>query len=232
MTDLVDPLVAGQRAVDILVNNACTIRRGPAIELSDQDWFAVLQVNLSARFALARAVARQLLDRGYRKVFTASLLSFQGAINVPGYTAVKSGIWGLTKALATEWAAHGSTSMRSRPGTSPLTTPWRCSRTRPAPGRSLTESRAPAGGQPTTLPALRCSRPRMRQVTSTVWCCRSTVGSWADELMSTEPKNSRSAVGVLEMISRLRVGPVAVVQVAAGAEALGEALVGGGLPTG
>lgn len=72
----------------------------------------------------------------------------------------------------------------------------------------------------------------MRQVTSTVWCCRSKVGSWADELMSTEPKNSRSAVGVLEMISRLRVGPVAVVQVAAGAEALGEALVGGGLQPG
>jgi 2-deoxy-D-gluconate 3-dehydrogenase len=68
----------------------------------------VLQINLSSQFRLTQAVARQMLERGRGKiVFTASLLSFQGGINVPGYTAAKSGIAGLTKALANEWAARG-----------------------------------------------------------------------------------------------------------------------------
>ncbi|KUM82453.1 MULTISPECIES: SDR family oxidoreductase [Streptomyces] len=101
-------LAARERPVDILVNNAGTIRRTPAAQHSDADWELVLQVNLSAQFALTRAVGATMVDRGQGKViFTASLLSFQGGINVPGYTAAKHGIAGLTKALANEWAPHG-----------------------------------------------------------------------------------------------------------------------------
>jgi 2-deoxy-D-gluconate 3-dehydrogenase len=101
-------LAARRRPVDILVNNAGTIRRAPAAQHSDADWDLVLQVNLSAQFALARAVGKAMVDRGSGKIiFTASLLSFQGGITVPGYTAAKHGIAGLTKALANEWAPHG-----------------------------------------------------------------------------------------------------------------------------
>jgi 2-deoxy-D-gluconate 3-dehydrogenase len=115
--DLADPeavqaltrrLTAGDRPVDILVNNAGTIRRTPAARHSDADWHLVVQVNLTAQFALARAVGAVMVARGRGKIiFTASLLSFQGGINVPGYTAAKHGVVGLTKALANEWAPHG-----------------------------------------------------------------------------------------------------------------------------
>ncbi|MFD8214401.1 SDR family NAD(P)-dependent oxidoreductase [Streptomyces sp. NPDC059697] len=101
-------LAGRERPVDILVNNAGTIRRAAAAEHSDTDWELVLQVNLSAQFALTRAVGGAMVARGRGKViFTASLLSFQGGITVPGYTAAKHGIAGLTKALANEWASHG-----------------------------------------------------------------------------------------------------------------------------
>jgi len=116
-TDFADPeavralgaeLAGRARPVDILVNNAGTIRRAPAAEHSDADWALVLQVNLTAQFALTRAVGAAMVARGQGKViFTASLLSFQGGITVPGYTAAKHGIAGLTKALANEWAPHG-----------------------------------------------------------------------------------------------------------------------------
>lgn len=96
------------RPVDILVNNAGTIARAPAAEHADADWDRVLQVDLSSQFVLAREIGRAMLERGRGKIlFTASLLSFQGGINVPGYTAAKSGIAGLTRALANEWAARG-----------------------------------------------------------------------------------------------------------------------------
>jgi 2-deoxy-D-gluconate 3-dehydrogenase len=96
------------RAPDILVNNAGTIRRAPAAEHPLAEWDEVLQVNLSSQFSFTQALARPMLERGSGKiVFTASLLSFQGGINVPGYTASKSGIAGLTKALANEWAPRG-----------------------------------------------------------------------------------------------------------------------------
>jgi 2-deoxy-D-gluconate 3-dehydrogenase len=100
--------VLAERRVDILVNNAGTIERAPAAEHPLELWDRVLQVNLSSQFRLTQAVARPMLARGYGKIlFTASLLSFQGGINVPGYTAAKSGIAGLTKALANEWAPRG-----------------------------------------------------------------------------------------------------------------------------
>lgn len=113
--DFADPAAVGAlgetlapRRVDILVNNAGTIERAPAAEHPLESWDRVLQVNLSSQFRLTQALARPMLERGRGKViFTASLLSFQGGINVPGYAAAKSGIAGLTKALANEWAPRG-----------------------------------------------------------------------------------------------------------------------------
>lgn len=91
--------------IDILINNAGTIRRAPAVEYSDDDWQAVIDVNLTSVFKLARAAGRRMIDQGSGKIVNiASLLSFQGGITVPAYTASKSGVAGLTKALANEWA--------------------------------------------------------------------------------------------------------------------------------
>jgi 2-deoxy-D-gluconate 3-dehydrogenase len=96
------------RPVDVLVNNAGTIRRAPAAEHGDADWDHVLAVNLDAPFVLAREVGADMLARGRGKiVFVASVLSFQGGVNVPGYAASKSAIAGLTRALANEWAGRG-----------------------------------------------------------------------------------------------------------------------------
>src|SRR5688572_11288447 len=92
--------------IDILINNAGTIRRKPAAEHSDADWDHVLEVNLSSQFRLAREIGRDMVARRSGKiVFTASLLSFQGGITVPGYAASKGGIAQLTMALSNEWAA-------------------------------------------------------------------------------------------------------------------------------
>ncbi|MBB6627726.1 SDR family oxidoreductase [Nocardioides sp. KIGAM211] len=101
-------LAGRERTPDILVNNAGTIRRQPAAEHGLDLWDEVIAVNLSSQFVLTQLLAAPMLARGRGKVvFTASLLSFQGGINVPGYTASKSGIAGLTKALANEWAPRG-----------------------------------------------------------------------------------------------------------------------------
>ncbi|SDZ44682.1 2-deoxy-D-gluconate 3-dehydrogenase [Micromonospora pattaloongensis] len=94
--------------VDILVNNGGTIARAPAVDHPDEMWDHVIEVNLSSQFVLSRAIGRTMLERGHGKIiFTASLLSFQGGITVPGYAAAKSGLAGLTRALANEWAARG-----------------------------------------------------------------------------------------------------------------------------
>ena len=88
--------------------NAGTIARAPAADHPDAEWDRVIAVDLSSQFVLSREIGRAMLGRGHGKIiFTASLLSFQGGINVPGYTAAKSGIAGLTKALSNEWAARG-----------------------------------------------------------------------------------------------------------------------------
>jgi 2-deoxy-D-gluconate 3-dehydrogenase len=95
-------------AVDILVNNAGLIRRAPAAEFSDDDWYEVIEVNLHAAFDLCRAAGRRMVARGSGKIVNvASLLSFQGGLVVPSYTASKHAIAGLTRALANEWAPHG-----------------------------------------------------------------------------------------------------------------------------
>lgn len=93
---------------DILINNAGTIRRKPAQEHDDELWDEVIEVNLNAQFVLSREIGRDMVQRGSGKiVFTASLLTFQGGITVPGYAASKGGIGQLTKALANEWAPSG-----------------------------------------------------------------------------------------------------------------------------
>jgi len=94
--------------VDILVCNAGTIERKPVVDHSDEQWDRVLEVNLSSHFVVAREFGRDMVARGYGKVvFTASLLSFQGGINVVSYAAAKGGIAQITKALSNEWAAKG-----------------------------------------------------------------------------------------------------------------------------
>lgn len=102
---------------DILVNNAGTILRAPAAEHPQDWWDEVIQVNLSSQFTLSQAIGRGMLERGEgRIIFTASLLSFQGGINVPGYTAAKSGIAGLIGALSNEWVGQGVTVNGIAPG--------------------------------------------------------------------------------------------------------------------
>jgi 2-deoxy-D-gluconate 3-dehydrogenase len=94
--------------VDILINNAGTIKRSPAISYTDADWDAVLNINLNASFVLAREFGKEMAQRQKGKIiFTCSLLSFQGGINVAAYTASKSAVAGLVKALANEWAPKG-----------------------------------------------------------------------------------------------------------------------------
>lgn len=93
--------------IDILINNAGTIRRTPAVDFSETDWDDVLQINLKAAFFLSQAVGRVMMSQGGGKIINvASMLSFQGGITVPSYTASKSGIAGITRALANEWAKH------------------------------------------------------------------------------------------------------------------------------
>lgn len=93
--------------IDILINNAGMIRRAPAVDFSEEDWSLVLEVNLSSVFRLSQAAGKKMIEQGAGKIVNiASLLSFQGGITVPAYTASKSGAAGLTKALANEWAKY------------------------------------------------------------------------------------------------------------------------------
>jgi 2-dehydro-3-deoxy-D-gluconate 5-dehydrogenase len=99
---------AAGRRIDILVNNAGTIRRAPAAETSTADWQHVIDVNLNSTWAVTRPIGAAMVDRGAGKIITiASLLSFQGGITVPAYTASKHAVAGLTKALANEWGPAG-----------------------------------------------------------------------------------------------------------------------------
>ncbi|MEO6715689.1 MAG: 2-dehydro-3-deoxy-D-gluconate 5-dehydrogenase KduD [Novosphingobium sp.] len=105
---IVDETLAVLGRLDILVNNAGIIRRADAVDVSEGDWDAVVDTNLKTLFFLSQAAGRHMLERGSGKVINiASLLSFQGGVRVPAYTAAKSGVAGLTKALANEWAASG-----------------------------------------------------------------------------------------------------------------------------
>lgn len=105
---IVDETVATFGRLDILVNNAGIIRRADAIDFTEADWDAVMDVNLKTVFFLSQAAARHMLERGSGKIINiASLLSFQGGIRIPSYTAAKSGLAGLTRLLACEWAGKG-----------------------------------------------------------------------------------------------------------------------------
>jgi 2-dehydro-3-deoxy-D-gluconate 5-dehydrogenase len=143
--DMVAEAIGKAGRIDILVNNAGIIRRQPAATHSDEDWDAVLEINLTTVFRLTRTVGRHMLDRGEggKIVNIASLLSFQGGLTVPGYAAAKGGVAQLTKAFANEWAPHGINVNAIAPGymetdnTAPL-------RADPLRTRQITD-RIPAG---------------------------------------------------------------------------------------
>ncbi|OYU16461.1 MAG: 2-deoxy-D-gluconate 3-dehydrogenase [Alphaproteobacteria bacterium PA4] len=108
----VDRIIAETRdglgGLDILVNNAGIIRRADSVDFSEADWDAVIDTNLKSVFFLAQAAGRVMIAQGHGKIINiASMLTFQGGIRVPSYTASKSGVGGLTKLLANEWAAKG-----------------------------------------------------------------------------------------------------------------------------
>ena len=106
--EIVAKAVSAMGHIDILVNNAGTIRRADALTFTEQDWDDVLNLNLKSVFFLSQAVARQFIQqgRGGKIINIASMLSFQGGIRVPSYTASKSGVLGLTRLMANEWAGH------------------------------------------------------------------------------------------------------------------------------
>ena len=105
---LVDAVLAEFGRIDILVNNAGIIRRADAVDFTEDDWDAVMDTNLKTLFFLCQAAGKHMIARGSGKIINiASMLTFQGGIRVPSYTASKSGVGGLTKLLANEWAAKG-----------------------------------------------------------------------------------------------------------------------------
>ncbi|MBC7416689.1 MAG: SDR family oxidoreductase [Pedobacter sp.] len=108
LESFIEKVKAENPVIDILVNNAGTIQRAPAAEHSNDYWDNVMSINLDAPFILTREIGKEMIKRGSGKIiFTASLLTFQGGINVPGYAASKGAIGSLVKAFANEWAAKG-----------------------------------------------------------------------------------------------------------------------------
>lgn len=106
--EFIQQVKANESEIDILVNNAGTILRKPAAEHPDEYWDKIIEVNLNAQFVLSREFGKEMIKRGVGKIiFTASLLTYQGGITVPGYAASKGGVGQLVKALANEWAPHG-----------------------------------------------------------------------------------------------------------------------------
>jgi 2-deoxy-D-gluconate 3-dehydrogenase len=105
---IIEQTLSGHGRLDILVNNAGTIRRAEALEFSEADWDAVIDTNLKSLFFLSQAAGRHMVAQGSGKIINiASLLSFQGGIRVASYTAAKSGVAGVTRLLANEWASKG-----------------------------------------------------------------------------------------------------------------------------
>ncbi len=145
LAEVVDKTVREMGRLDILVNNAGIIRRAPALAYSEQDWDDILQVNLKAVFFLSQAAARVMARQGGGKIIhVASMLSFQGGILVPPYTAAKSGVAGLTRALANEWAPLGINVNAI------------------APGYMETENTAPLRSDPARNPAILARIPAGR----------------------------------------------------------------------
>ncbi|WP_044479401.1 2-dehydro-3-deoxy-D-gluconate 5-dehydrogenase KduD [Paenibacillus antibioticophila] len=139
-----DQALALTGKVDILVNNAGIIRRAPAKDHAAKDWFDVIDINLNTVFLLSQIAGRHMLERGSGKIINiCSMLSYQGGINVPGYTASKHGVAGLTRAFANEWASGGVQINAIAPGymATDNTAPIRADENRTA---SITD-RIPAG---------------------------------------------------------------------------------------
>jgi 2-deoxy-D-gluconate 3-dehydrogenase len=115
---VLDEATAALGPVDILVNNAGIIRRNDAVDFTEQDWDDVMNVNLKVLFFLTQATVKRMIadGRGGKIINTASMLSFQGGIRVPSYTASKSGVAGLTKLMANEWGKHGINANAIAPG--------------------------------------------------------------------------------------------------------------------
>ncbi|RZJ19700.1 MAG: 2-dehydro-3-deoxy-D-gluconate 5-dehydrogenase KduD [Brevundimonas sp.] len=115
---ILDEATAALGPVDILVNNAGIIRRADAVDFTEQDWDDVMNVNLKVLFFLSQAAVKRMIADGRRGkiINTASMLSYQGGIRVPSYTASKSGVAGLTKLMANEWAKHGINANAIAPG--------------------------------------------------------------------------------------------------------------------
>lgn len=114
---IVAETVAGLGGLDILVNNAGLIRRADAVEFSEKDWDDVMNVNIKGAFFMAQAAGKHMIAQGHGKIINiASMLSFQGGIRVPSYTASKSGIAGITRLLANEWASKGINTNAIAPG--------------------------------------------------------------------------------------------------------------------
>jgi 2-deoxy-D-gluconate 3-dehydrogenase len=152
LVDVVAQVVNTLGRLDILVNNAGTIHRAPLLEFNEDQWDETLQVNLKALFFLSQAAAQVMVRQGYGKIINiASMLSFQGGIYVPAYTAAKSGVAGLTHALANELAPKGVNANAIAPGymatdnTAPL-------RADPARNKAILE-RIPVGrwGEPADI---------------------------------------------------------------------------------
>lgn len=108
VTNFLQKVLAENERIDILVNNAGTILRQPAAEHSDEFWYKVIDINLNSQFLITREIGARMLELGSGKIiFTASLLTFQGGVNVPGYAASKGAIGSLVKAFSNEWASKG-----------------------------------------------------------------------------------------------------------------------------
>jgi 2-deoxy-D-gluconate 3-dehydrogenase len=106
--DFIGKVKSDFERIDILINNAGTVKRKPAVEYPDEYWDEIIEVNLNAQFVLAREFGKDMIKRGYGKIiFTASLLAFSGGITVPAYAASKGGVGQLTKALSNEWSKFG-----------------------------------------------------------------------------------------------------------------------------
>jgi 2-deoxy-D-gluconate 3-dehydrogenase len=137
LNQIVARVVTNMDRLDILVNNAGIIRRAPAMEFTEADWDDVMQINLKAAFFLSQAAAKVMVSQRRGKIINiASMLSFQGGITVPSYTAAKSGIAGITRALANEWAKQGVNVNAI------------------APGYMVTDNTAPLRADPSRAPAI------------------------------------------------------------------------------
>ena len=113
----IEKVKADHPRIDILINNAGSIMRKPAAEHPDEFWDKIMDINLNSQFIITREIGKRMIEQNFGKiVFTCSLLSFQGGINVPGYAASKGAISSLLKAFANEWAQHGITVNGVAPG--------------------------------------------------------------------------------------------------------------------